>query len=205
MGHSFTYSLGEGGSGVVRGSPSYLIVVSTLARELGRSFPTDLIVEGLTERMHHRDAEQVRRDYETVAACINPYPFRVHSTINDVPRRVLETQREQEIAYRARPLFQRFIKGLTKSDGHFGDVVVLGAHPVLIGDLSDLPPPGDDIYKVRPFSEALELSYEKFHIPYEVSLDLEGFKAWTTSSRENFGAHITLVDRIEQGCLPLSV
>ena len=198
------YSCGE-----VRGSPQYLVVISTVAQQLGSVYIPlrDFVVEGLTERLHHRDAEQVRRDYLDIVDCRDQYPFKVHSALDNVPRSVLETATEQELANRARPLFSRFVKGLTRSEGHFGDVSILGAHPLIpVEELSDFSPGRDGrIYKVRPFPEALaEYPQDRFHVPYDVSLDLEGFRAWTLNCRVDFGGHTTLVNIIEQSCLPIS-
>lgn len=191
MGQVTMYSVGG-----VGGDPVYLITLGIIAQRFGHGGIE--IASGLD------DNELVGRDYEAVRKSMNQrHPFRIHSAINYVPRRVLEANTEQALADRARPQFNRFVKGLTRSEGHFGDVLVLGAYPVLTSAErgSELPPKDDPRYQTRPFAEALErYSNEQFHVPYDVALDLDGFTEWVLDSREDMGGHATRLKMIEREC-----
>ncbi|HLD57978.1 MAG TPA: hypothetical protein VJA47_06725 [archaeon] len=199
MGQVTMYSVGE-----VGGDPLRLVVLGTFAQKYHNQL-TDAVSKGLL------DTPEVRRDYKAIRESIGqPHPFRIHSSFNRVPRRVLVSTPEQELADRARPKLIEFVQGLTRSEGHFGDVLVLGAYPALTSDeriilspngISELPPKDDPRYQTRPFAEALEkYQNEQFHVPYDVALDLDGFAAWVLESREDMGGHATRLHMIERDC-----
>ncbi len=203
MGQVTMYSVGG-----IGGDPMYLALIGKCIRiggPNGGDFATGDLPGGRRSIATQEEKDRFKRDYEAICETMSaqPHSYKIHSSFNHVPRRVIVSTTEQELADRARPKVREFVQGLTRSEGHLGDVLVLGAYPVLTADErgSELPPKDDPRYQTRPFAEALErYPHERFHVPYDVLLDLDGFTAWVLNSREDMGGHATRLKMIKESC-----
>ncbi len=201
MGQVTMYSVG----GVCR-DPMYLALIGKcvlIGGPSGGDFVNGDLPGGRRSIATQEERDRFERDYEVICEAMSaqPHPFKIHSSINNVPRYAVERLTEQGIAEKLETGFGGFVNGLTREKGHLGDVVVCGAHPVITADelVEALNLFDDPIYEIRPFREAVgRYPHEHFFVPYDVLLDVEGFTAWILDSRKNFGAHTTIVNMVER-------
>lgn len=188
--------------GGVRNHPTYLIILSNVAKDGDRG-QLDLALQGMPLEQRDSASKKLNSDYDAIRSHIDePYLFRVHGAFTGVPREVVGHTTEHQLAERARPEVSDLVQRVAFPDPthrHFGDIIISGALPAIDEQTGEVLPEGDE-YKIMPFSESLQRypGHTRFHIPYDISLDSYGFRAWVLYISDGKGDKhlISLLDDI---------